>query len=117
MTTELCLYNENVLEANGYQPKLRAYEKPELFEPVDLTFEDVSEAKFCLPVCIRAEHRTTGTVYYVRQLEGAVIRMTSKIEEADKAYTMEVANEFLDRCIRWYNDAWSFEIWSVGAFK
>lgn len=103
-----------------YSPRLKAYEKPELFEPVDLDLnddddDDAAEAlgKFVLPVCIEAVPACIDSEVLF------LVRSETKFwpgkKDAMLFHTPKEAQQFIDEKLKPRHNNWTFVIWSLSA--
>ncbi len=113
MNTELRIYN----------PTLIAYEKPELFEPVDLGLTDDDgddEPKdlgsFVLPVCIEAVPVIeTDVMFIVKETNDKIIFQPSK-KGAMLFSEVKCAEKYIREVLKpKYGEKWSFVLWAHSA--
>lgn len=105
-----------------YTPRLKAYEMPELFEPVnlDLSDDDTDDIKlpsFNLPVAIEAVMGglDSDTIFLVKEKNGVPYFQPRKID-AMLFHTAKEANEYIQKVLKpTHSDRWSFVIWSYNA--
>lgn len=99
--------------------RIQPYSKPELLEPVELTLEDVSEAKFLMPVCILAEHRISEALFLVNgQATPEIFGIKFSIffqPDTMKFNSLKEANDVVNQLRQRYDEHWSFEVWSVNS--
>lgn len=104
-----------------YTPRLKAYEMPELFEPVNLDLTDTDEddepkglGKFELPVCIEAVPFCDSDVIFLVKDNGKKFS-PGKID-AKLFHTPKEAQTYINETLKpLHSNDWTFVIWSYSA--
>lgn len=106
-----------------YSPRLKAYEMPELFEPVDMGLtdadaeDDIKLPSFNVPLAIEAVPRCSDNdiIFLVKERGNSLYFQPKKID-AKLFHNAKEANEYVQTVLKpKYGEKWSFVLWSYSA--